>query len=83
MKKAGIQGAQAIELTKQAPKETTLKETSKETAPKEPSNEVTDVISGVFGETPEVPKKLADTSSSVQVDDYRLKNQDVYLKAKV
>jgi hypothetical protein len=57
-------------LTKSAPKETV----SKETAPKEPSNEVTDVISGVFGETPEVPKKLADTSSTVQVDDYRLKN---------
>jgi len=37
----------------------------------------------VFGETPEVQKKLADTSSSVQVDDYRLKNQDVNLKAKV
>ena len=64
-----------------APKETP-KEAPKE-APKEPSNEVTDVISGVFGETPEAPKKLADTSSSVQVDDYRLKNQDGNLKAKV
>ena len=57
-------------MTKSAPTETV----SKEAAPKEPSNEVTDVISGVFGETPEVPKKLADTSSTVQVDDYRLKN---------
>jgi hypothetical protein len=39
----------------------------------------------VFGEAPEAPKKLAekDTSSSVQVDDYRLKNQDGNLKAKV
>ena len=84
VKKAGIQGAQPIDLSKQAPKETPKeapKETPKE-APKE-SNEVTDVISGVFGEVPEAPKKLADTSSSVQVDDYRLKNQDGNLKAKV
>ena len=63
VKKAGIQGAPAIELTKQAPKEVP-KEAPKE-SPKEPSNEVTDVISGVFGEAPEAPKKLADTSSSV------------------
>jgi hypothetical protein len=68
-------------LSKQAPKEVP-KEAPKET-PKEPSNEVTDVISGVFGEVTEAPKKLADAASSVQVDDYRLKNQDGNLKAKV
>ena len=28
-------------------------------------------------------KKLADTSSTVQVDDYRLENQDANLKSKV